>query len=629
MEPRGFQQRALRIANEQNQSSALARYLTERWAFGLLPATEVQRIASLAVADHERSPAELTKLAGLGTKGKHPNHCHVELTRALAPESILPLPFPIKVSMIDKKKLTLDAPSVTQVETTMVPPHALFSNLFHNRPIAFARRFLGCEDIKDATTKLTTFWSGVPDADPRKVKLKEAFALKGGGDEMFQRAVPLAVHGDGVPVGKIGVEAISLYGMLGRGLSTMDQKILMSGIIHQCASDSTAGDIWSAIVWSLTALWAGAHPRRDLDGEPWAQGTPQRASQGQPLAEGLFGVVWTIKGDQDWIANSLDLQHFSSRFPCPWCRCTKFSDPEDNFAVEWNVEPKPWFDYSEAAKWRQTTWTDAATWFSAQGGMDSLHPLFRLPSVSVLNLMADVLHIVDLGVAHHVLGNILYHICYATGPRFGSTPQARLDAFWGRVVQQYRGRGTTCRLNNLTLSMFVDVDAPHTKHPCLSTRVKAAETRGLVPVVADIWEDWKNPASDIEGHMAVVLGELAAFYECLRQCDSYVMPRATRARLVSSSSKVLLHYNALSALAKTTGRPMTWHQVPKFHYWQHVCLQASVQNPIWSWTYMDEDFMSIVKDIGESCTVATPQSMVVAKVVEKWRLGWGLRVSRQ
>ena len=74
---------------------------------------------------------------------------------------------------------------------------------------------------------------------------------------------------------------------------------------------------------------------------------------------------------------------------------------------------------------------------------------------------------------------------------------------------------------------------------------------------------------------------------------------------------------------------MSWHQVPKFHVAQHVAMQARFQNPHWSWNDVDEDCMGILKDIVESCSVATPWDDVVSKAVQKWRLGFGMRLSRE
>ncbi len=108
-----------------------------------------------------------------------------------------------------------------------------------------------------------------------------------------------------------------------------------------------------------------------------------------------------------------------------------------------------------------------------------------------------------------------------------------------------------------------------------------------------------------------------------------MLPPDVQGRFASSTAKVLRHYNALSSLARAEGRGRTWHQVPKFHFMQHLALQARVQNPKFSWTYIDEDFMGIMRDIASSCSAGTALGRVVSKVCEKWRLGVGLRVSRQ
>ena len=294
--------------------------------------------------------------------------------------------------------------------------------------------------------------------------------------------------------------------------------------------------------------------------------------------------------------------------------------------MAFNVPPRPWFDYSPGAAWRATVWHGHQSWEDAQG---EVNPIFALPYLSVFAIMGDVLHIVDLGFTHHLLGNVFYHICYCTGNRFGTSVQSRLDYLWDRISVQYNGRGTPNRLHNLTLSMFIDADRPHLSHPVLSTRVKAAESRHLVPIVANIWSDCQNNSA-FEQHMLRVLEQLAAFYTILDvNSASYRLSEVQIAALDGHVEQCLSHYNALSNLSRVAGRAMAWHQVPKFHFWEHVKDQARFQNPVWSWCYVDEDFMRFVKDIATSCTVATGLASVAEKVCQKWRLGWGLHLFRE
>ena len=88
----------------------------------------------------------------------------------------------------------------------------------------------------------------------------------------------------------------------------------------------------------------------------------------------------------------------------------------------------PWNDINPAAEWLHTVWTTKAAWVRYHGGLQNLHALFLLPGVSILNVMADILHILDLGLSHMVCGNVLWQLCYQARylPNDGS-PAARCD----------------------------------------------------------------------------------------------------------------------------------------------------------------------------------------------------------
>ena len=109
----------------------------------------------------------------------------------------------------------------------------------------------------------------------------------------------------------------------------------------------------------------------------------------------------------DWFANSLNLAHSSSYLLCPWCKACRYEEPESLEAAIRNIDVCPWNDINDGALWRGTTWEDADAWVEWMMGYENLHPIFTLPAVSILNVCADSMHIVDLGVAHHVLGNAI------------------------------------------------------------------------------------------------------------------------------------------------------------------------------------------------------------------------------
>jgi len=84
-------------------TSALSDYLAQQWSEGFLSPQQVQRLASLAMADfsalgHE-GPQSLSHLAAIGSHGRHSNNCHRDMVRLLQPKCTLPPGLQIKVPM--------------------------------------------------------------------------------------------------------------------------------------------------------------------------------------------------------------------------------------------------------------------------------------------------------------------------------------------------------------------------------------------------------------------------------------------------------------------------------------------------------------------------------------------------
>ena len=99
----------------------------------------------------------------------------------------------------------------------------------------------------------------------------------------------------------------------------------------------------------MLALQAGVLPTRGPDGEAWALGTDGDRRKGTTVAGGFIGVVWNIKGDLEWVANSLGLEHTSARYMCPWCKANTLEDPSEPFALMWDAQVAPWNDIGEGA----------------------------------------------------------------------------------------------------------------------------------------------------------------------------------------------------------------------------------------------------------------------------------------
>ena len=114
------------------------------------------------------------------------------------------------------------------------------------------------------------------------------------------------------------------------------------------------------------------------------------------------------------------------------------------------------------------------------------------------------------------------------------------------VIVQYHRRNTPTQLSNLTLSMFVDEGARSKSYPVLTTRVKAAETRRLLPIISDIFEELHDPTNRVDAHMVFVLRSLDTYFECLQSVD-YLLPAKAQARFQDSVWSFLKRYSWLNA----------------------------------------------------------------------------------
>ena len=152
--------------------------------------------------------------------------------------------------------------------------------------------------------------------------------------------------------------------------------------------------------------------------------------------------------------------------------------------------------------------------------------------------------------------------------------------------------------------MFCDPKAPRAKYPHLSTRVKAGETRHLIPIIANIWQDIMKRDSVRDNTVADLLNANAELYDVIRD-EPHHMGEAAAQRVQELIAIMLQSYQSLSSAAFfATPRQLLWNERPKHHYLAHVGDTASRCNPRYAWTYSDEDFMGRLKKMEKCATRA-------------------------
>ena len=161
--------------------------------------------------------------------------------------------------------------------------------------------------------------------------------------------------------------------------------------------------------------------------------------------------------------------------------------------------------------------------------------------------------------------------------------------------------------------------------PCLSNRVKAVESRHLVPIVSSIFDSLRSDNEE-DQQISGVLKGLSKAYDAMDSTEQNLTAAQLEA-FQSGLDACLGHYRWLhmNSLDRDDSQ---WHEVPKHHFTQHLKEQASLQNPRWCWTYPDEDFMGYVKHITESCLAGTRAHRAVRKMLQKWSFGIAVRMSR-
>ena len=255
----GVHQRKQQTRNDAKMESHLFVLLMTQLAWGSMSCALCHSIAKAATLDMRaaKDGAEFPDLEHLGNlaAGKAGNVWRDVMQKADAGN----MPKPYKVSM---------PYSGGPQPTSILLPHEYFAAM-HDNPIAWAKAILS------DSSKVAVFWDTVVDhpmMQGHPVKLRPDYRNK---------CIPLAMHGDEVPitgVGKVWAKCtlmLSWFSILANALGggTLDIMIYIWGVFEKFVVASTAGGVpgtmkvfWSIMRWSFGILFAGKRPTRDWRG---------------------------------------------------------------------------------------------------------------------------------------------------------------------------------------------------------------------------------------------------------------------------------------------------------------------------------------------------------------------------
>ena len=555
----------------------------------------------------------LRQLAGLGSSGRNKNNITKELKLWLG-EPNIPRPLVASAHILVAKPRIMHC-RIQRSGHSFLLPHLVFAHMYHNDRATFNYRFLGPDgDSK----RVKEFWSEVVRRkDPR---IARHDMCKRRGWDLF--AIPVALHGDAVPVTRVGragaksLECFSWNSLLAFG-PTLSIKLLIASIFEPTKIKANGGvaetmDVfWKIQAWSSQCLLEGVHPANDWTGRPYPEGSAEHMIAGQPLCsadEPFRAALWSLKGDLDWNCKSLGMKHYSALEPCDYCPANKNTTPDmwpTNFC-----KPAPWGTCVRLPQqWRTSV------------GPHGMIILFRaLPYLSVCNVDADELHVLHLGVCQYFLGCVLWLLVFA---RLGHSPTANMSRVWDDILEAY-DPGSSDHFTSLGLSSFINPKKAFTQYPRLSGR--GCEVKSLIAPLMRVWAKHQN-GSEHDEYVGDALSTLNHMVELL---DDYsheaFLPDADAAEFKTKTNKFLALYTILGNLANQQGR-LLFSAVPKLHVLWHLADRARFLNPRRVSTYLDQDFVKHMKKVAAKCTAGTQLHKVPTTFMDRycWGLTFGVK----
>lgn len=585
-------------------NSLLAAFLVEQFAWGHFSPQLIQKIAALACADFDRareqeesSLDDLRNLAQLGSRGAFPNNVHRDLMARMSAQVHLPEPFAIN--------MPFKAPLGDRLQSVLLP-HEMFASLYHDYPEAWKTYI-----VPDIAT-LSMFWA----AARHHPQLASHPLLQR--NQYEKLAVPLGIHGDGVPVIGIGkgwtrmMTMFSWSSLLAKGPTKEICYYIWSVFDRLCCKAdgsgtmSTMDTFFTVLRWSLYWLWRGQWPDRDWTGQMYDPDSSAGSKALSFLADGHFGLLWAIMGDLDYLASILGLPRFSaSTGPCALCRCT-------------GIGPNTWTDSRPTAPWIEECWT-SRDWLLWEGR--SRNPLFTLPGVTALTVALDYMHSKYLGMDQYMFGSTLWVLCFMV---MTGTPEENLDWCWAFTKRYYKEHGTTTRYRYLNrLSMFVRKKG----YPKL--RGKAAEIRHFGPVLLALWAACADPASELHQRIQLMLKLNVRLESILTEHpDEFALPGTAASEFQEAAFAMAQLQTATATHFMEQGQQL-YDITSKTHMVLHCAILSKYISPRVSWCFSGEDNMRVTQTLAQSCVRGLTGSAAQVKMARHYRLGLHLSLAKR
>ena len=312
---------------------------------------------------------------------------------------------------------------------------------------------------------------------------------------------------------------------------TPNGRLLITVLDYRVANKRTLDDIFRIIVWSLQQLNEGAWPEKAHDGSSFYSKSRRFAARGRPLLGGFRAVLSEVWGDWKFLKETFELKHYANNSVCHLCKASR-TEPEFLFT---NTRPD--------APWRNTA-TSSTEYLSTFG--DNGRPALTLaPHFNLRRIWPDPMHTIDLGVAAHLCGNVIWE-CVALAPGAGSRNK-KLETGWNDYRVWCRQTGIGCFTTCWTVEKLNKKKA--TNWPYL--KAKANEGKWCVAWAATLARRHCD-GSEHAKLRAAAAWALRQYYAVTDAANRYLTP-SELAAVMRHLSTFLECYAALCAEAQAAG----------------------------------------------------------------------------
>ena len=310
------------------------------------------------------------------------------------------------------------------------------------------------------------------------------------------------------------------------------------------------------------------------------------------------------------------MAHWASRSPCFECDCSSSPDNPSKWVKNIDVETQDFCVLTNQ---------------EAQENPSSNHLLFHsIPGLTTKFVRGDALHILWVhGVVSHLMGSILFHLCWYDYPaKQKKPPSERLALVWGHIQEAYTAAKTPTRptrLSNLRLSMFTDPKKPHVSCPSLA--IKGAEAKHLLPCLLHVGKQLLQPHVFHESCMLDAMQTMVDLVDLYDKSDVFLTVHEWQ-KAYTLGKEFLVAYHACYQWAQEEGRQL-FNIVFKHHSFCHLVDNSRYINPRCHWCWSNEDFVGKISLLTFSVSPGVGASRLSLKVAPKYRVLLHLLLQRE